>query len=201
MKSLNFYFFFVLLCHKKSAKINPDQIAEIEALMELSAVGDRVFAAECILKQRIRRQKVEYLVKWKGWAQKYNTWEPEENILDHRLIDSFNRRKRSSRASTSRSQNNSVSENQSTSNEQPASKDTSDNKQQDDNKKLNKETAKRKSTTAKSTTKFAKVKQNGSLSTDSDVNTNNNNNHVSELSILCLIRNVYLMIFLFITTV
>lgn len=52
-------------------------------------MGDQVYAAERIMKKRIRRGKAEYLVKWKGWSQKYNTWEPERNILDGRLIDSF----------------------------------------------------------------------------------------------------------------
>ena len=30
------------------------------------------------------------MVKWQGWGPKYSTWEPEENILDARLIDQFN---------------------------------------------------------------------------------------------------------------
>nr|XP_033816632.1 chromobox protein homolog 8 [Geotrypetes seraphini] len=62
--------------------------------MELSAVGERVFAAESLLKRRIRRGRVEYLVKWKGWSQKYSTWEPEENILDGRLVAAFEDRER-----------------------------------------------------------------------------------------------------------
>ncbi|XP_015920855.2 polycomb group protein Pc [Parasteatoda tepidariorum] len=57
--------------------------------MELSSVGERVFDAEYIQKKRIRRGKVEYLVKWKGWSSRYNTWEPEENILDVRLFEAF----------------------------------------------------------------------------------------------------------------
>ncbi|KAG8191757.1 hypothetical protein JTE90_008820 [Oedothorax gibbosus] len=57
--------------------------------MELSSVGERVYAAECVQKKRIRRGRVEYLVKWKGWSTRYNTWEPEENILDARLLDAF----------------------------------------------------------------------------------------------------------------
>ncbi|XP_042859224.1 chromobox protein homolog 8-like [Penaeus japonicus] len=60
--------------------------------MELSLVGDRVYAAECIQKKRVRRGRVEYLVKWKGWSNKHNTWEPIENILDHRLLEAFEER-------------------------------------------------------------------------------------------------------------
>uniref|UniRef100_A0A8C2Z6V8 Chromobox homolog 6a n=2 Tax=Cyclopterus lumpus TaxID=8103 RepID=A0A8C2Z6V8_CYCLU len=62
--------------------------------MELSSTGDRVFAAEAILKRRVRQGRLEYLVKWKGWAMKHSTWEPEENILDDRLILGFERKER-----------------------------------------------------------------------------------------------------------
>ncbi|XP_016150267.1 chromobox protein homolog 6-like [Sinocyclocheilus grahami] len=62
--------------------------------MELSAAGDRVFAAEAIMKRRVRKGRMEYLVKWKGWAIKYSTWEPEENILDERLVAAFEQKER-----------------------------------------------------------------------------------------------------------
>ena len=32
------------------------------------------------------------MVKWKGWSPKYSTWEPEENILDARLIQIFHQK-------------------------------------------------------------------------------------------------------------
>ena len=50
-----------------------------------------VFAAEKILKKRVTKGKVQYLVKWQGFKDpKYDTWEPTENILDSRLIEQFN---------------------------------------------------------------------------------------------------------------
>lgn len=62
----------------------------------MEITDDRVYAAERIMKKRVRAGKVEYLVKWKGWSTRHNTWEPEENILDERLIDIFERSLRGS---------------------------------------------------------------------------------------------------------
>uniref|UniRef100_A0A3Q0SYE3 Chromo domain-containing protein n=1 Tax=Amphilophus citrinellus TaxID=61819 RepID=A0A3Q0SYE3_AMPCI len=62
--------------------------------MDLPAAGEHVFAVEGIEKKRIRKGKIEYLVKWRGWSPKYNTWEPEENILDPRLLVAFQLRER-----------------------------------------------------------------------------------------------------------
>ncbi|XP_067344271.1 chromobox protein homolog 2-like isoform X2 [Channa argus] len=59
--------------------------------MEGVTVG-QVFDAECILSKRRRKGKFEYLVKWRGWSSKHNSWEPEENILDPRLLAAFHKR-------------------------------------------------------------------------------------------------------------
>ncbi|OCT83116.1 chromobox protein homolog 7 [Xenopus laevis] len=67
--------------------------------MELSAIGEQVFAVESIRKKRIRKGKVEYLVKWKGWPPKYSTWEPEEHILDPRLVLAYEEKEEKERAS------------------------------------------------------------------------------------------------------
>ncbi|XP_077308441.1 chromobox protein homolog 7 [Lithobates pipiens] len=66
--------------------------------MELSAIGEQVFAVESIRKKRIRKGKVEYLVKWKGWPPKYSTWEPEEHILDPRLVLAYEEKEEKERA-------------------------------------------------------------------------------------------------------
>lgn len=64
-------------------------VAENNKNMEKKSLDEMVFAAERINKKRIKNGKIEYLVKWKGWSPKYSTWEPEENILDQRLIEIF----------------------------------------------------------------------------------------------------------------
>uniref|UniRef100_G3P703 Chromo domain-containing protein n=1 Tax=Gasterosteus aculeatus aculeatus TaxID=481459 RepID=G3P703_GASAC len=59
---------------------------------ELGVTVGQVFDAECILSKRPRKGKSEYLVKWRGWSSKHNSWEPEENILDPRLLAAFHKR-------------------------------------------------------------------------------------------------------------
>ena len=51
-----------------------------------------IFAAEKILKRRKRKGRVQYKVKLLNYPISQSTWEPKENILDRRLIESFERR-------------------------------------------------------------------------------------------------------------
>ena len=50
-----------------------------------------VFRAEKILQSRKKKGQKQFLVKWYGYPRKEATWEPEENILDKRLIENFER--------------------------------------------------------------------------------------------------------------
>ncbi|KAL5107109.1 hypothetical protein TcWFU_009181 [Taenia crassiceps] len=63
-----------------------------------------IYTVEKLLDRRVRMNKVEYLVKWKNWNDKHNTWEPEKNILDKSLIENYQRaesRKRKANATAS----------------------------------------------------------------------------------------------------
>ncbi|KRX94853.1 Chromobox -like protein 2, partial [Trichinella pseudospiralis] len=48
-----------------------------------------VFMAEFILKQRYRKGKKEYLVRWQGFTEEHDTWEPENHILGQQLLEQF----------------------------------------------------------------------------------------------------------------
>ncbi|XP_074036111.1 uncharacterized protein isoform X2 [Leptinotarsa decemlineata] len=48
-----------------------------------------IFTVENILGKRIRKGSYEYLIQWKGFSKKFNTWEPQKNILDKDLIEKF----------------------------------------------------------------------------------------------------------------
>ncbi|KAH8958772.1 hypothetical protein BDL97_06G044500 [Sphagnum fallax] len=52
--------------------------ARQEVLEEVLEEG--MFEIEAIRKKRIRKGKKEYFVKWRGWQEKDNTWEPYEHI-------------------------------------------------------------------------------------------------------------------------
>lgn len=47
------------------------------------------FTVEKILDKRVRNSKVEYLIKWEGYPDTENTWEPQENLDCPDIISNY----------------------------------------------------------------------------------------------------------------
>ncbi|KAG5043091.1 chromo domain-containing protein LHP1-like [Glycine soja] len=43
-------------------------------------LGENFFEVEAIRRKRVRKGQVQYLIKWNGWPETTNTWEPPENL-------------------------------------------------------------------------------------------------------------------------
>ena len=52
----------------------PPEAVEVEGIPE--------YEVEEVLDSRLKREKLEYLVKWSGYTDDHNTWEPELNLTN-----------------------------------------------------------------------------------------------------------------------
>ncbi|OEL31089.1 putative chromo domain-containing protein LHP1 [Dichanthelium oligosanthes] len=71
--------------------------------VEPPKLAEGYFEIEAIRRRRLRKGQLQYLVKWRGWPESANTWEPFENLKAcSDIVDAFDKRSRSPRSSRKR---------------------------------------------------------------------------------------------------
>lgn len=48
--------------------------------LKMETISENVHEPERIIKKRMVKNQVQYLVKWRRYDHEHNTWEPKENI-------------------------------------------------------------------------------------------------------------------------
>ncbi|GIX97122.1 zinc finger protein 26 [Caerostris extrusa] len=84
-----------LECEVCLRKMEDPDVDEMCVMRECTAEADgEVYKVEKIIARRFQHGRFEYLIKWKGYSNAENTWEPKENILSPGLLEDFEKRQR-----------------------------------------------------------------------------------------------------------
>lgn len=70
-------------CNKCNRTNNMDEFFEKTKAMKKYLFEDQPYTVECIKDSKKCKGKTFYLIKWEGFNEKYNTWEPRESLIDH----------------------------------------------------------------------------------------------------------------------
>ena len=81
---------------KNPAKLRKEGMAEKEA-----EIVEEDYTVEKIVDERTRDGRHEYFLKWKGYSDLENTWEPAENLDCHELLEEFTNSKKQTEADLS----------------------------------------------------------------------------------------------------
>ncbi|KAJ8763165.1 hypothetical protein K2173_025550 [Erythroxylum novogranatense] len=80
-----------------------DEEGEGEEEEERPKLDEGFFEIEAIRRKRVRKGQLQYLIKWRGWPETANTWEPLENLQSCAdVIDAFEESLRSGKSSRKR---------------------------------------------------------------------------------------------------
>ena len=81
---------------KSKAKSKTEKADSSEKATPDAVMDEEGYVVENVIDKRMNRKgKVEYLLKWKGYDNKDNTWEPKENLDCEALIEAFEEMRKS----------------------------------------------------------------------------------------------------------
>merc|ERR1712018_1086747 len=64
-------------------------------------VEEKIYTVENVLRKRITGKKSYYLIKWKGYSSKQNSWEPSENVEHLDLVKFFEEQRKKHQSESS----------------------------------------------------------------------------------------------------